>query len=84
MNGSYHITDNGNTVEFHGVDIGGGTKPKQVIQRSHEYIAIHVPGHKRWGGNFQFQIYEPASFMVIRKTSDTTAEPVIEFPVRRA
>ncbi|KKL10363.1 hypothetical protein LCGC14_2556630, partial [marine sediment metagenome] len=69
---AYQITDKGDTIQFHGVDVGGGMKPKQVVQRSSfgglEHIALHIPGHKRWGGNFQPQIYEPASFMVICKT----------------
>lgn len=83
--GTYQITDNGDTIQFHGVDVGDGMKPKRVVQRSlggGEYIALHIPGHKRWAGNFQPQEYEPASFMVISKISDTTAEPIISFPIR--
>jgi len=79
----YHITDNGDTVEFHGVDIGGGIKPKRVIRRQGDYLALHIPGHKYWAGNFMPQNYAPASFIVIRKTGDTTAEAVIDFPIRR-
>ena len=78
----YHITDNGDTIQFHGVDVGDGMEPKRVIQRSGGYIALHIPGHKRWAGNFQPQLYEPASFMVIYKTGDTTAKPIINFPIR--
>lgn len=86
MKNTYHITDNEDTVQFHGVDVGDGMKPKRVVQRSRrsgaEYIALHIPGHKRWGGNFQPQIYEPAKFMIILKTEDGAAEPVISFPAR--
>jgi hypothetical protein len=78
--GTYTVTDSGDAIQFHGVDVGGGMNPKRVVQRSRDYVALHIPGHRRWGGNFQPQIYEPASFMIIRKTNDTTAELIISFP----
>lgn len=82
----YHITDHEDAIQFHDVDVGDGMKPKRVVERSShdgvEYIALHIPGHKRWGGNFQPQVYEPAKFMVIYKTSNEAAKPVISFPIR--
>lgn len=83
MNGNYRITDNGDTIQFHGVDVGGGMKPKQVHYRSpNKIVVVKIPGHNRWGDQLHPSVYEPASFLVLRLVGDDEAEPLVDFPVR--
>lgn len=84
--GTYEITDLGDRVQFHGVDVGDGMRPKRVVKRvafeMREVIVVHVPGHNRWGDQLHPSVYEPASFLVLVKVDSTHVRPVVGFGVR--
>lgn len=83
MNGNYRITNNGDTIQFHGVDVGDGMKPKKVHYRAPSGIVVlKIPGHHRWGDQLNPSVYEPASFLVLRLVGEGEAEHIIDFPVR--
>lgn len=83
----YEIEDNGDTINFIGVDMGRGMRPYKVHYRdanreSGDIIIIYVPGHSFYGGLMFGGKYERAKFHVLEKVCTIHVKPITTFPVR--